>query len=90
MIKPGKRALSHFMCIQHNCCSASTLRRHLCSIRMPLVSRTITPRILLKHPVCPACMCVCVWGVTVHVYCICVGEEEGYQAKLLCFNQLRL
>lgn len=36
MIKPGKQALNH-----------ATLRRHLCSIRMPLEYKKITTRILL-------------------------------------------
>ncbi len=47
--------------------SAATLRRHLCSIRMPLESKKITSRILLTSCFSWLCVCVCV--------CVCVSQS---------------
>lgn len=92
MIKPGKWALSHLMCIQRKCSTAATLRRHLCSIRMPLESKKITSSILLKHPVSLDCVCVLGGGRGSPSMCtVYVWRRRGwYSAKLFCFNQFRL
>lgn len=85
MIKPGKWALSHLMCIQRKCSTAATLRRHLCSIRMPLESKKITSSILLKHPVSLDCVCVLGGGGDRHpcVLYMCGGGGAG--TRLSCF-----